>query len=295
MEPSALRRDFIEGRTNEVGEAPTEGYRLWSNFREAPTPELRAELRARAYQGLLHLTYLSLPFFALSVGMGWLTIFGSTGPKAPEESTRDSLSVLQLFLLWSLWSMVGVGGLLGWLKPGSVPVLLALTALLTYAPWIPYLGKNRPHPVRGWKDLGRGFFALLVAVTVSEWVLSLFDVTQPVSADFAYSWIQGSVGTKLSLLIFALLLAPFFEELVFRGWLLRGLEPTLGGKGAVVVSSAFFALGHGYAAAILPLFCLGLILGWLYLRNRSLWLNVALHSAWNVVSVLHLLAAIPAG
>jgi membrane protease YdiL (CAAX protease family) len=64
----------------------------------------------------------------------------------------------------------------------------------------------------------------------------------------------------------------FFEETLFRGDLLRALEPRVGAGGAIVLSSAAFALYHR-SLSPLPLlmkFVAGLLLGGAASRTRSL-------------------------
>jgi uncharacterized protein len=90
----------------------------------------------------------------------------------------------------------------------------------------------------------------------------------------------------LALLFFAL--AAALEELLFRGYAFRVLESAAGPLAAVLVSSALFALAHGWNpnVALLGLaniFLAGVLLAVAYLRTRSLWFVTALHAGWNWV------------
>jgi membrane protease YdiL (CAAX protease family) len=80
--------------------------------------------------------------------------------------------------------------------------------------------------------------------------------------------------------LFAVLLIPLLEELMFRGFLQNALEPRIGAWPAVIVASLAFALMHGVTAAI-PIFGLSLILGVVMLRTRRItacWFVHALHN-----------------
>jgi uncharacterized protein len=100
-------------------------------------------------------------------------------------------------------------------------------------------------------------------------------------------------------LLFALALpsivlaAPLAEEFLFRGILFAGLVNTAVGKaGAVIITSALWAVAHAGAAPWINvglIFMMGLILGVLLLRFGSLWVTIALHTAWNAMSSLTLL------
>ena len=89
--------------------------------------------------------------------------------------------------------------------------------------------------------------------------------------------------------------APLAEEITFRGPLFSALVKSPVGKiGAVVITSALWALAHSVAAPLLYvglLFVMGLGLGLMLLRFGSLWVTIGCHSAWNLITAFGLLAA----
>lgn len=84
-------------------------------------------------------------------------------------------------------------------------------------------------------------------------------------------------------------LAPFFEEILFRGFFLTSLTRYLPMWGAIGVSGIVFAIAHLNLADILPLSVLGCVLGFVYSRSRNLLASMLLHSLWNSGSFLSLL------
>ena len=95
----------------------------------------------------------------------------------------------------------------------------------------------------------------------------------------------------------AVVAAPLVEELFFRrilqGWLEKVLPEADGGL-AIVVSAAAFALAHqGQGLAFVPLFPLGLVLGYIARQTGSIVPCILLHAFFNAVSVGLLLAAPP--
>lgn len=92
------------------------------------------------------------------------------------------------------------------------------------------------------------------------------------------------------------ILAPLAEEVIFRGAVLRTmLEHWEGNKRwtAITISALLFALAHMNPAQMPHAFLLGLLLGWLYERSRSLIPCVVLHCANNTIAYL-MTAAYPA-
>lgn len=95
-----------------------------------------------------------------------------------------------------------------------------------------------------------------------------------------------------ALLCFALtatVLAPLFEETLFRGVLLPALGRRLGPVPAVLASAAVFALAHLSLSELVPLLVLGVGLGWLRWRTGRLAASVLMHSLWNGLTFLNLL------
>lgn len=89
---------------------------------------------------------------------------------------------------------------------------------------------------------------------------------------------------KFALIIFfitASVAAPIFEEIMFRGFLLPSLTRYLPVWGAIVASGVIFAVAHLSLAETIPLATLGIILGIVYTRSRSLLASITLHSLWN--------------
>ncbi|GBD10946.1 hypothetical protein HRbin23_00596 [bacterium HR23] len=79
-------------------------------------------------------------------------------------------------------------------------------------------------------------------------------------------------------------LAPLAEEVFFRGFLLTALSPRFRRGGALVLSSAFFALLHGQVGLMVPVFFAGLILGALFLQSGSLAVPFTAHALQNALA-----------
>jgi len=93
-------------------------------------------------------------------------------------------------------------------------------------------------------------------------------------------------ATALGLaLIFVLVGAPLFEEMLFRGFLFHALRRALGVWPSALLSAAIFTAIHGNLYATLPLFVLGVALALLYERNGSLLAPMAAHATFNAVNV----------
>lgn len=98
---------------------------------------------------------------------------------------------------------------------------------------------------------------------------------------------SGLRGWALAAGITCLGIAPALgEELLFRGLLQRGLESALGKGAALVTAALVFGAAHLDPVQAPVAFVLGLYLGAVLIRARSLWPGVLCHGANNCFALL---------
>ena len=93
----------------------------------------------------------------------------------------------------------------------------------------------------------------------------------------------------------AVVVAPLIEEAVYRGFILGGLLRRYSAPTAILVSAVLFALAHLNPYQFVTAFSGGLLLGWIYVRTRSLWPCVILHALTNLKPTLVIMGAFPGG
>jgi membrane protease YdiL (CAAX protease family) len=217
----------------------------------------------------------------------------SAGPTPPPVpwTPRDVAGGVTFFILWILF--FGVVGLLG--ETLTLPVDAGLLvvfgeAVLLLPVW--YLTIHK-YKVR-WADLGlRGFQSWAVGLgcglmllsllfnLVYAALLSLFDLQ--IQPDIALMF--ESTDFPLALLVGGAVVAPFVEEVFFRGFVFAGLRQRLGWKQATLASAGLFALAHFIPTSILPIFILGLIFAYLYQLSGSIWPAILMHMLTNTIAL----------
>jgi len=113
------------------------------------------------------------------------------------------------------------------------------------------------------------------------------DVVPPFMSESYKS--AASSGSLLLFLIAMVFIAPVAEEIVFRGFLFRGLRASfLGVAGTLVVTSVAWALMHVQYdwAGIVQIFLIGLLLGWLRWASGSTLLTIVLHVMANFIALV---------
>ena len=95
---------------------------------------------------------------------------------------------------------------------------------------------------------------------------------------------QSSLGGGGWLLVSAVMLAPLFEEIIFRGYTAGILRRLYGGMAAWLASALIFGLVHMIPSVALSATFSGLVLGYYYLRYRSLVMVIILHAMNNITA-----------
>jgi membrane protease YdiL (CAAX protease family) len=199
----------------------------------------------------------------------------SLGFLKADPALQQAVAVLGMYLglmslpLLILWAQLRgkapkpEGGWLQWRwRPLASALRQALTQVLKVLPLVTLVGWLFDQLVS--KASGSNPLLELVLTTTNPWALLLFSIT-------------------------AMVLAPLFEETLFRGVLLPVLGQRYGGLWGVVISALVFGIAHLSLGELPALFVLGLGLGWLRLQSGRLGPSVLMHGLWNGLTFANLL------
>jgi membrane protease YdiL (CAAX protease family) len=142
-------------------------------------------------------------------------------------------------------------------------------------------------PSRTYLWIGLACLVVLLPLgDVSSWLTGR-AVVPPFVVD-AYRSARES-GTIVLFAIALVVAAPLAEEIVFRGFMFRGLAASrVGIAGAILIPSAIWSAMHVQYETffIVQIFILGVVFAWLRWRSGSLWLTITLHAIVNFTSLL---------
>lgn len=165
----------------------------------------------------------------------------------------------------------------------SLMVLSSLItiALFTATKWVPvsrtYL-KSKPWFVLFWV-----VFLALGTILPLEWIYEKIQLAMPEQTEQLFEgmmkepWGYAAIG----------LVVPIAEEIVFRGGILRKLLGMFNQRlhwVAIILSALIFGAMHGNLAQGIHAFIIGLLLGWMFYRTRSIIPGLALHWVNNTVA-----------
>ena len=268
---------------------------------------------------------VSLPLLSVIAGavpllrQGWLRVFGRQSPWPPVRG--PALTLVDMVLLvaggFVVISAVGVpvmaGPLVRSLTSGlASPRREALGVVIQYGvmalPSVLILRRQiralpvDQLPVDGWLQwkfkpvlsaMGSavtGWLMVTPVVMLTGWLLVKL-VGDPGGSNPLLELVLGSRDPlALVLLAFtAVVLAPLFEELIFRGALLPVLAERLGAITGVVLSALLFGLAHISIGELAPLTVLGIGLAMVRLSSGRLFPCVLMHALWNAITFVNLL------
>jgi membrane protease YdiL (CAAX protease family) len=229
------------------------------------------------------------------------------GPPPTGELPDTRVALLLGFALWAVLTVV-VGTILarsGASRGGgaevlaaTVPNVIVSVALLRIA-----MGGTRTATLPTRRIVVAGEYGGLVALGASsaiglaiESVYSLRGVETPTQLIARHAADAQGLAT-LAYALAAVVLAPFSEEVFFRGILLPALARTLGERTGLAVQALLFGVVHVVVdwstwPFAIPLAVVGWCAGWIYLRTGSLAAPLALHMTFNAIGFT-LLRAFP--
>ncbi len=145
--------------------------------------------------------------------------------------------------------------------------------LIGWLPWSPLKTRRATWVIAG--------VTLLYSFVANALVATFY----PPSKDW-FTVPKDSLLSAVLLFVLAAVMAPFAEELLFRGWIYTSLRSSFGMWVALLVSSAIFASlhyedTHLYALVVFPI---GLALGALRERTGSLKASISFHAFFNATA-----------
>lgn len=140
-----------------------------------------------------------------------------------------------------------------------------------------------------WRMLGTAFGCFLAGLAL---VIFAQELLEQLAGKFPLQplvifWIENDGWLDRTVVaVFAVVVAPVFEEIVFRGYFYGILKRYTGIVAAAIIVSAFFAVVHMHWPALPGLFIVGMVFTFAYERSGSLTAPIVCHALFNTASLI---------
>jgi len=245
-------------------------------------------------------------------------------PKSFTPELAVLYSILPLLSLYALGRIIHIEGsrFLRWNNVPAIPFsiieivtivsLSALVIISSLTPFLPlvifgaavfYTRKFNVHLLDQWglnavpwprcfRWSCNTYLALFLPVSATA-ILSVLICRELGYTDFTQDSIKqfesGEWKKMVQILVLAIVLAPLWEEMFFRGILYPWLKSKIPRSGALLISALLFASIHYHLPSFLPLVVFGIALALVYEYSGSLISSILLHGIFNFATCLSLL------
>lgn len=173
-----------------------------------------------------------------------------------------------------------------WVQNGVMLLAVALFLYHRKEKWTT-LQLQRPEPIMGiaWGIV----FGLGLFVVLTSFLLLLSQLLpNGIPAQNVMSYINKDQALYQKFLVFLTMgaIAPFVEEIFFRGYVFQSLRNYLGKQPAMVLAALVFGLAHMDIYRFVPLAIGGYVLNYLANRYQSLIPGMVAHGVWNSISIM---------
>ncbi|HLJ36563.1 MAG TPA: CPBP family intramembrane glutamic endopeptidase, partial [Ktedonobacteraceae bacterium] len=225
-----------------------------------------------------------VPWILLALG---LTFLGNQAPRTTSLSPRlDVINAIITFIISAIIEGAFV----------VAPLLIAIRAYHSLpSRWklgLQALGFRKFNALQALGLLFVLIIAILAIDNLYQYVISLFHWNLQTNDQVLLQEGQKMPYTTYATLLVAVFVAPFCEEIFFRGFIFMGLRRAMPVGIAIVASSFLFAIAHADLGSFAVLFIIGIVLAFIRWRTRSLWPGIFLHMLNNGIGALVVVLAI---
>lgn len=128
--------------------------------------------------------------------------------------------------------------------------------------------------------------AILAVNNIYQYLITAFHLNLQTNDQVLLAESKKAPLTTYATLLVAVFIAPFCEEIFFRGFVFQGLRRGMPVGWAIVFSSLLFGVAHADPGSFAVLFIIGLALAFLRWRTKSIWPGMILHMLNNGIGAL---------
>ena len=162
-------------------------------------------------------------------------------------------------------------------------IILAIVLALVGGMAAAVVGLCRP---ASWGKAAGPILAALAAIWVLGAILNIFLKAGEEQGLVPDGWDSSRAAPFVANFVVVAMVAPFVEELTYRGLGYAAVRDGYGATAAIIVTAIAFGLAHGLVVALPVLAIFGAILAWLRFKTDSLYPSIILHGVFNGAALI---------
>lgn len=204
--------------------------------------------------------------------LAWSVLVGLLALASYSARLSDTETPADVLYLWSTLA----GALI------QYGIMLVLILAIARGLRSPLLALERPAAIGRAVKLGAVAFGVILAATAS---LSPFLDAGNEQGLVPDAWDSSRAVPFLANALVVVLVAPFVEELLYRGLGMSLLLPFVGPLVSIAITGLAFGLAHGLVLGLPVLTIFGVALGWLRWKTGSVYPGMVVHGIFNAAAL----------
>lgn len=140
----------------------------------------------------------------------------------------------------------------------------------------------KPAAIRRFSNPGMIFGVLILSIGLQYVVNYVFNITAAINSEWLDAFLDLDMGTQnFGLILYAIILAPINEELLFRGVTFGYLKKAMPFWLANLIQALLFGIYHMNVMQAVYAFVIGLFLGYVCQKGGSIFYSILLHIIYN--------------
>lgn len=207
-----------------------------------------------------------LPDFSIAIGITLFIIIFSILISFLTMKFSSIFSDASLLSLWGMFSYSVLIGVLLWII--FIRYRTYIIQLLKYP--FTYFIKGLYYYLL--------FIPVLFVITLISFSIFKMIGLTPTPQEIILIYLQtDSFYLLFTIFFLSCIVAPFVEEIIFRGIIYTGLKTRFSVLSSIILSSLIFTLLHNELFALTGLFAFGFFLSYVFEKYQNLWLSIGIH------------------
>lgn len=199
-----------------------------------------------------------------------------------------ALSLIGAQIIVAIFAALIALAFVGFDEEGFFSIVMGITLIVSFPLAVWFVLRFRKLAKTAWSWDNKYWLLLLVSCLMTfgtSWCIGVLMELMPDYEQMVeeYAEVFGAIN-PIFLFIGGAIIGPICEEIIFRGILLKEFLLRYDYKTAILLSAIIFSIIHMMPLQMISTFFVGIILGYIYYKTKSLWLVCIIHIINNSIA-----------